>query len=700
MKHKSLPKRIFYQWQLARKIKQLQVKRFLEKKTRQVKSWPKRVELWLKTGKEGHLSYYLLYKLAKANLLNSLSRSGVTVFAIASGTAAIVFLVGFAYGLQNIVNDRLIQPNSLKLADIQTSSTALELNVESLAQIASMTEVSDVSPAISLAASMKFNQSKTEVVVLGVANTFLDYAHIKLIDGENFSDEAEAKYDGPSNEVAQLLRLQAGEDSGADEAEETGEVAGAYDEQEIIWGEPINSQTLYFRIPDGDYIPIRSAPSIDAPIIAYSRGSIVSTYRGREVWGSTYPAVSTAGKAFQDADGEWSGRWMQVNDLPAYDKDAGVLSARLVVDSQNLQTTAGFVSEDDLEILSADDFLIEKMLSSSMGEVLGDSTISAGISEEASASVSATSLDSSGMTAVELEDASVTADMQALKAALAKEEEVVAASNSAALSAVLSIPKEGGKEIMLSTGVLDLWQLSAKDIVGQNMNLEYIVSGGLIPGFNGRALTMPLDYKVVGVFEDNRSLVYVPLSDLQSLGITRYSTAKMLASEQHLLAPLREKIEALGFVTNSIADTLDQVDRLFRVMRFLLGSFGMIAFIVALFGMFNTLTISLLERTREIGVMKTLGTTDQDVKRLMMMESTLIGIAGGIAGIFFGFIIAKLVDLLAGVIRGFQFTQLFSFPFYFLVLVLLLSIVVGFLTGLYPAKRSREISALDALRYE
>jgi len=147
-------------------------------------------------------------------------------------------------------------------------------------------------------------------------------------------------------------------------------------------------------------------------------------------------------------------------------------------------------------------------------------------------------------------------------------------------------------------------------------------------------------------------------------------------------------------------DTLAQVDRLFRVMRFLLGAFGFTALVVALFGMFNTLTISLLERSREVGVMKTLGTVDRDIFRLFMAESVLIGIIGGTSGVVVGNLVGKTVNLLSMLWREDKTINLFKTPTLFALGVLLLAIGVGFATGLYPAMRAKKISALNALRYE
>jgi len=267
--------------------------------------------------------------------------------------------------------------------------------------------------------------------------------------------------------------------------------------------------------------------------------------------------------------------------------------------------------------------------------------------------------------------------------------------------AKLSLPRKEGKEVLVSTGLIKLWDLKGQNLLDQTATLEFILSGGLIPGFASRTVTEPVDYKIVGIFEnDKQAMVYVPLSDFESMGVAKYTLAKVLAKDTPALAKVREQIEAMGFYTRSLADTLAQVERLFRVMRFLLGSFGMIAFIVALFGMFNTLTVSLLERTREIGVMKTFGTTDTDVIRLLLVESSLMGIMGGLLGIVFGISVGYLINILSMLLKQDTAVTLFQFPFGFLILVFLLACSVGLLTGIYPAQRAKKISALNALRYE
>jgi putative ABC transport system permease protein len=131
--------------------------------------------------------------------------------------------------------------------------------------------------------------------------------------------------------------------------------------------------------------------------------------------------------------------------------------------------------------------------------------------------------------------------------------------------------------------------------------------------------------------------------------------------------------------------------------------FGLIALIVAAIGMFNTLTITLLERTREIGILKALGITDKAIRRLFLTESAMIGLLGGIAGILLGLltdlIISRIFGALASIYQGGN-VQLFQYPHYFLLSMVLYPTLLALVTGLYPANRAAKLSSLDALRYE
>lgn len=649
-------------------------------------------------GQPGELSWSYLILIGRKNIMRSFSRTAVTVGAIAAGSAAIVVLVGFAYGLESIVTKRLVQPNSLRLADVQSTSTAYQIDKPAIEQLSQIAGVENVSMSVNLAGSVKYGDAQTEVVVVGARNDFLDASHIELVAGKRFSEEAEMAYSG---EVLDLSRLATAS---------AGLVSGVSIEVEPIAGDRVSDQPVNFRISDDVYVPLRAEPNTKSEIVGYVRGSILERHQGYKVWGGAYDTVGTAGRAYQLSSGTWLGEWLKIEQgVPLYLEQAPTVFAPIVKVEGKQKLGVGYLSQNSVSVLSAQEALAEKALEtlsqksnliSGTAQVLGESTVSGDLSESVN-DESVVSARANNLVGVVLDQTATSSasEQQLLESMIAQSQ--TNSSTASATLAVASVAKRGGKEILVSTGFLNALKLSPESVVGNNLSVQYILSGGLVSGMKGKVTSEATEYTIVGVFDlEEQSMVFAPLSDLESMGVSKYSLAKVLADNPEALEAVRERIGALGFRTRSIADTLLQVNKLFSIMRFLLGSFGMIAFIVALFGMFNTLTVSLLERTREIGVMKTLGTTDRDIRRLLIVESSLIGAAGGVLGVFFGVVLGNSLNWISMLSRSDKTLSLFQFPLLFLLFVFLLAASVGMLTGLYPARRAHKISALNALRYE
>lgn len=649
----------------------------------------RRVKRFIYLAREGRLSWFYLFKLAFNNLAYSKSRTLVTTGAIAMGTGAIVFLVSFAYGLQGVVTQRLIYENATKISDVQSSSTALNLDQESVMEIEQIGGVKDVAKSISLAGKISYNNSKTDVVIVGAQNNFLEYANMRPIAGSLFSDEANQEYTAHQNQLEQLQAM-------VDQSQ--GDVLGTQDEPELEIGQLVQDKTWRFRVKDDTYLPLRAQPTQDAQVLGYVKGSILETHPGQLVWGSTYESVDTKGKFIQDSDGQWYGQWLKT-EVPLYEEIAATVY-RPVADEAGTQIKRlGYLPQVNTHMLSPSEMMVEKQLEQVMAEqnrnpqVLGEATASA----QSTTSAQVIASESAQASLAQSQAATAAASLQELVSGESKtEEDEESLQNQFAL---VEVAKKTGKEVIVSTGLLDLWELDPEAVTKEKMDLEYILSGGVIPGLSGRVMSKPVSYQVVGVIQDDRALVFAPLADLQSMGARQYTSLKVLAKSQEVLDQVRTHIETLGFTTQSLVDTLLQVQKLFAIMRFLLGLFGMIALVVAVFGMFNTLTISLLERTREIGVMKTLGTTDSDVLKLFLVESFQIGVLGGVLGVSLGMLLGSGVDLVFSLFKG-DGINLFQTPFGFMIFVFVLSVVVGLITGLYPSNRARKISALDALRYE
>ena len=119
----------------------------------------------------------------------------------------------------------------------------------------------------------------------------------------------------------------------------------------------------------------------------------------------------------------------------------------------------------------------------------------------------------------------------------------------------------------------------------------------------------------------------------------------MVVKDLTVLPKIRKQIEAMGFITHSVVDTVSQITSLFSTARTLLALIGMVALAVAALGMFNTLTVSLLERTREVGLMKAMGMKSYEVQELFLTESMIMGFFGGILGIVSGLLAGKILAI-------------------------------------------------------
>jgi putative ABC transport system permease protein len=129
----------------------------------------------------------------------------------------------------------------------------------------------------------------------------------------------------------------------------------------------------------------------------------------------------------------------------------------------------------------------------------------------------------------------------------------------------------------------------------------------------------------------------------------------------------------------------------------------MIAIIVAALGIVNTMVMSILERFREIGVMKAVGAGDGDIRRIFFFESGAIGLAGGVSGCVLGWATSLLINRIVNFTlarQGVPFIDYLAFPFWLFLGAVGFSLLVSLVSGIYPARRAARVDPVVALRHD
>lgn len=249
---------------------------------------------------------------------------------------------------------------------------------------------------------------------------------------------------------------------------------------------------------------------------------------------------------------------------------------------------------------------------------------------------------------------------------------------------------------------------------------------GLAPGFS--VIPRQMNLRIIGVVETEpatgfggfgRGRVLIPQQLAEKLGATQYNDLREIlrgrsASQNYSTLTVRvqrasqvesveNKIKSLGFSTFSLIDATKNVRLVFAVFDVFLGIFGSLALIVASLGIINTLVMAILERRREIGVLKALGASDRDVRKLFFAEAGAMGLLGGLFGVLIGWLIGEAITFGTNVYlhrRDLPSIQVSAVPWWMVAGAIAFSIAVSLAAGLYPASRAARLNPVEALRYE
>jgi putative ABC transport system permease protein len=262
--------------------------------------------------------------------------------------------------------------------------------------------------------------------------------------------------------------------------------------------------------------------------------------------------------------------------------------------------------------------------------------------------------------------------------------------------------QQGASETETETEALDLY--------GQTLQLEMTRMGENGP--ERRTIRL----FVAGVLEETGGQqdynIYMSLNDLANLlawsrgerpnwAQEGYSQAVVIAEHNaDVTLAVTNAITDLGYYTLSTTSIVESLNSVYTLIEAVLGGIASIALFVAAIGIANTMVMSVLERTREIGLMKAVGARNRDVMAVFIAEASSIGLLGGVGGVIIGVALAQIIGAVASATVGLSGTSIVVIPLWLPIFAIAFSIVIGLAAGLYPAFRAVQLDPVHALKYE
>ncbi len=249
--------------------------------------------------------------------------------------------------------------------------------------------------------------------------------------------------------------------------------------------------------------------------------------------------------------------------------------------------------------------------------------------------------------------------------------------------------------------------LAYEDLLGKDVTLTVRLPRGETREFESQIIGVEagMGSNAIGLGLAERTEIkawwYGRADTLQTDG---YDMLTVRAVDQLSVPVVVETAENMELQPQSLGAVLELANRVLAIMQALLGSVGGLALLVATLGVANTMMMAIYERTREIGVLKALGATSREVRRMFTADAVLLGIIGGIVGVIFGTLLGRLVDWVGhlyleaeGVVG---IGQMSIVPPWLAIGALIFAGFIGVLGGLYPAARAARLDPVVALRHE
>lgn len=211
----------------------------------------------------------------------------------------------------------------------------------------------------------------------------------------------------------------------------------------------------------------------------------------------------------------------------------------------------------------------------------------------------------------------------------------------------------------------------------------------------GAALFVTLNAQDLSDFQD--------ISTKDTANFHKYLTAYVKVkdgTDTTKLTLVQNKIKQEGYGAQSVLDTEKTITQVITVLQGIVLVFGLIAVVASVFGVINTMYISVLQRTREIGLMKALGMHKRNINQLFLFEAGLLGLLGGLIGTVVAFVAGTLLNPAISKLLDIGDARMLDFHFGQLIFLIAGLTVVSMIAGYLPARKAARLDPIEALRTE
>ena len=208
--------------------------------------------------------------------------------------------------------------------------------------------------------------------------------------------------------------------------------------------------------------------------------------------------------------------------------------------------------------------------------------------------------------------------------------------------------------------------------------------------------------KIIMDSENAASLIGVLQYTNNFMDTYGYNAVKIETNSIGDVSSVQNDLNNLNYKTSSNESTTKDINKNFNNITLMLSILGVIVLIVAAIGIINTMIMAVHERTKSIGVMKSLGASSFDILSMFLFQSAIIGFIGSIIGSLISFGLFKLISYSVEQIllkQGFSLSLLSNIPWWLIVATIAFSVIISLLAGIYPAVRASKLDPIEALRH-